>query len=98
MQYLVLAVLLTIMQASPPLPRKTADNPAQAPADVQSKSAPNQNKPLPAPAPIKTDANGPPTSNGSQQGSEDKEHTIGISKLLWLAKLERACVLDFSIT
>jgi hypothetical protein len=81
MQILALAVLLAVMQASPPVPRKTPDNSAQAPAQAESKSASGQTAPLPAPTPVKADSSGPAKSNDTEEHPEDAQHTVGISKL-----------------
>jgi hypothetical protein len=81
MKYAVIAVLFTVMQASPPIPRQTPNNAAQTTTNIQSNATPNQTKSPPAPSPLKTDADGVAQSNSGQQGSEDGEHAVGISKL-----------------
>lgn len=78
MKIIALAVLLTVMQAGPPIPRKSANNPAQAPTHVKGES---QAKTPSIPAPIKADGTEPTKSNSSKQHSEDTEHSISISKL-----------------
>jgi hypothetical protein len=81
MKIIALAVLLTVMQTSVPVPRKTADDPAQATANVKSKRAPNQAKPLPPPAPVKTEANRPAESDSHKEHPENAEHDVRITKL-----------------
>jgi hypothetical protein len=76
-----LAVLLTIMQTSPPVPRKAADNSAQTTAEVRTKSQPGQAYSAPAPTSAKADGNRPAKSNSDEQHAEDTQHTVGISKL-----------------
>jgi hypothetical protein len=81
MKYLVLSVLVVIVQASSPAPRKTTDNPVGTAANIQSKSDNNQANPTPSPAPRKTDSNGPTKGDSGEQHPEDAQHTIGISKI-----------------
>ncbi|MGD0508916.1 MAG: hypothetical protein ABSA27_14030, partial [Terriglobales bacterium] len=81
MKIIALAVLLAIVQAAPPAPRKTADNSTSTTADIQSRSAPDQAKALPAPASAKTDSSGPAKANSSEQHPDDAQHAVGISKL-----------------
>jgi hypothetical protein len=77
---IALTVLLAVTQASPPVPRKATDNPAQTVAQVKSKSASSQAEPSPATATVKTASDGP-TKTDSGQYPEDTQHTVGISKL-----------------
>src|ERR1700688_2394371 len=82
MKYLALAMLLAVVQASPPTPRKAADNPTQtATPPVKSKRATNRVETLSSPAEAKTDRNGPAKIDSSEQHPEDLQHTVGISKL-----------------
>jgi hypothetical protein len=79
MEVLALAVLFAVMQASPPVPRKTPNNPAQTTTQVKSKGTSSQAEPLPAPA--KADGSGPAKADSGLQHPEDEQHTVGISKL-----------------
>jgi len=81
MKVITLAVLLTIMQASPPIPRQTPDNSAQAAAQVKGNGTSSQAESLPAPPPAKADGNGPAKTDSSEQHSADTPQTVGISKL-----------------
>jgi hypothetical protein len=81
MKLLALAVLLAVMQATPPSPRQTANNSTGTPANVQSKSAADQKRPLPVPAAIEADANGTTKGNSGEQHPADAEHTVVISKV-----------------
>jgi len=81
MKYIALTMLLAVMQAPPPVPRKTADNSAHAPAHIKGENAPDQAHPAPAPPSIEANSNGPAKSDSDDQHPEDAEHTVGISKL-----------------
>jgi hypothetical protein len=74
-------VLLTIVQAVPPVPREAPHNSAQAATQVKGNGARGQAKSQPAHPPAETNGNGPPKSDGSEQHSKDTNHDIGISKL-----------------
>lgn len=81
MKMLILAVILAVMQAAPPIPRQTADNSAGTGANVKSESAPDQAKSLPTPVALKTNSNGTSKTDSGDKHPEDAEHTVGISKL-----------------
>jgi hypothetical protein len=81
MRILALAVLFAVMQTAPPVPRKAPDNSAQTSAPVKSKSEPDQAKPLPSPAPLKTDSDGPAKGDSNEQRPENAQHTVEVSKL-----------------
>jgi hypothetical protein len=81
MKTIALTVLLAVMQAGPPIPRKAADNPTQAAANVKQKSASSQGPSVSAPSSVKTDSYRPTKTNSSEQHSEDAGNDIGISKL-----------------
>jgi hypothetical protein len=81
MKIIALTVLLAVVQAPPPVPRKAANNSAQTATQIKSKSASDQAEPLPAPAPVKTDGNSTTKTDSDEQHPQDEEHTVGISKL-----------------
>ncbi len=81
MKIIALAVLLAVVQANLPTPRKAPDNTTQAPAQVKSKGDTSQAKPLPAQLPVETDSNRPAKGDSTEQHSENTQHTVGISKL-----------------
>jgi len=81
MKALALTMLLAVVQTAPPIPRKTADNPAQASANIQNKSAADQTKPLPSPSPVKTDSNGPSKSDSGEQHSKNDRDTVIVRQL-----------------
>ncbi len=81
MKLLALAVLLAVIQAAPPIPRKAPDNTAEASQKVKADSQDNQKQTSSSPALLKTDSNRPPERNNNQQRSDNAEHTVGISKL-----------------
>jgi hypothetical protein len=81
MKLLVLTVLLSVMQATPPVPRKTPDNPTQTTANIKTQSKPRKTPPLPSPAPTETSGNRPTEPDGSEDGQKYTEHPIVISKL-----------------
>lgn len=81
MKTIVLAMLFSVMQASPPIPREAADKAAQTTANIQSKGASNQEPSPHTPSSVKTDGNGPAKADSSEPRSEDQGHDIGISKL-----------------
>jgi hypothetical protein len=79
-KFMALAVLLSVMQASPPVPRETADNPTETATYIKSKSQSNQAPTTTAPSPVKTDSGGPSKPDGHQQGQQNEEHSVAISK------------------
>jgi hypothetical protein len=81
MEILALAVLLTIAQASPSIPRQTADNSAQAAAKIKDDKQSDKTPTHDSVTADKTIANGPSQGNGGQQNNNDAVHTLGISKL-----------------
>jgi hypothetical protein len=81
MKLLALTVLLAVMQAAPPVPRQTANNPTGAAANVQSKSTADQAQPAPSPASLKADSNGPTNADSGEQHHENAEHPVSVTKL-----------------
>jgi hypothetical protein len=81
MKYLALAILFAVTQANPTTPRKSAGNPTQITAQVQSKGAPSQAQALPSSAPAKTDSTERTKADSSEQYPKDEQHTVKISKL-----------------
>jgi hypothetical protein len=81
MKIIVLGMLLTVMQAAPPVPRKAADNSTQAPANSKTQSKPSKAPSLPSPAPTETSGNRPTKPDGSEESQKYSEHPIVISKL-----------------
>jgi hypothetical protein len=76
----IFAVIFAVMQTAVPVPRKAADNPTQVNTQSKSNSAPGQ-KGVPAPTSTKRDSNGPTANDSIQQGQNDAQHTVRISKL-----------------
>jgi hypothetical protein len=81
MKLLALTMLLTILQASPPVPRKTANNAAQARANINANSQNEQTPTRDSVTAVKTEANRPTQGNGDQKSDNNAEHTVGVSKL-----------------
>jgi hypothetical protein len=77
----MLAVLLSVVRASPPVPRKAPDNPAQAASNIKSNSAPDQAPTQAAPTPNKTAGNVPSKSDSGQQHPENDRNSIVIRQL-----------------
>jgi hypothetical protein len=77
----VLTMLLAVMQAAPPVPRKTADNPTKTSSYVKNHSGSDQ-KPSAQPRPLVQPNESPASKRDTnQQGRKDAEQTVGISKL-----------------
>ncbi len=81
MQIFVLAMLLAVTQAAPPVPRQTADNSAQTPPNVKSKSASDQAPSLPTPAPDKTGGNRPTRNDSREQHPENDGNSVVVRQL-----------------
>jgi hypothetical protein len=81
MRFIVLAVLLAVMQAAPPVPRKAPDNPAQATTNIKTQSKSRQTPSSPSPATAETSGNWPAKTDGSEESQKYTEHPIVISKL-----------------
>lgn len=81
MKISVLAVILSIIYAAPPVPRKTPDSPASASGKAQSDTK-RENTPV-ANLPAVVDGNASQADNphGNGKGGHDTEHSITISKL-----------------
>jgi len=69
------------MQASPPVPRQAPNNSAQAPIDVDSKSAPSQKPAEQTPASDKADRNRPAKNDGGEQHPENDGNSIIVRQL-----------------
>ena len=82
MNCVIIAVVLAVFQAAPPLPGNTPDGSARASSHVKSDSGP---KPQPTAQSLPTDRpNESPAAKrdtGQQQGNSNTEHSVGISKL-----------------
>ena len=74
-------MLLTIVQAPPPVPRKAADDTARARADIQKNGDYNQTNPSATPTSLKADGNGPAGGQSEEQHYDNAQHAIQISKL-----------------
>lgn len=74
MNIIILGVLLAVMQAAPPGPRKAADSPVDNHHDIQSKATPKQNpSPSPSPAPSSTPI--PPLSHAEPNQNSTSQPT-----------------------
>lgn len=78
---LLLAVLLTIVQTSPPSPKQTADNSNPTTSNVKNDKQNNETPPHDNVTAVKTPANRPSQGNRDQQTETNPEHSVGISKL-----------------
>jgi hypothetical protein len=83
MTIVVLAVLLSIMQAGPPSPREAANNAARTSQNVQKDAKNDQDHPTAAVSPTTTNPNTstPNKTDSDKQRSEDANHPIIIGKL-----------------
>jgi hypothetical protein len=79
MNVLVLAVFLTIPQASPPIPRKAADSAISVRQTVQDKTKHNQ-APIAAPPPVNSVGPGPTQGYSAPPKSVNTEQVITVSK------------------
>jgi len=80
MKIFILAVCLTIVQAAPPIPRKTANNPAGARGDTQSQ-AKEKNKPADAPLPVDQNQSQAADGNRGNQAGKNADNPVKISEL-----------------
>jgi hypothetical protein len=78
---LILAVLLTVLQTAPPVPRQTTDSSAQAGKQGQKQGGSNQPKAAPAPAPLPAGGGGPSQANGDNQRKEDGQYAVRVREL-----------------
>src|SRR5256885_1357941 len=90
MNYAVLAVLLTIMQAVPPVPRHTSDEATSGSRKVQQNSGGQKASPPPAPVepapptkPQQPSASAPSEPNGKQDIAIRELPPVSVSKDLW---------------
>jgi hypothetical protein len=81
MKLLIIAVLLSVMQSQPPVPRQTPDNPTRTAKKIKAQSKPNQAPSLPSPSTAETNSNGPTEGESSQETQKNTEHSVVISKL-----------------
>jgi hypothetical protein len=83
MKILALAVLLAVMQASPPVPGQTADSSDDASRSVQRQTQTDAKKELPAKSSPSVNSEQPPShdARGNGQGTENAEPSMSISKL-----------------
>jgi hypothetical protein len=78
---LIFAVLLAVMQTTPPVPRQTPDSTTSTSGKVQKQSKSNKTAAAQTPPIVKTDATPTTTGNDGKQGQDNKEHSISIGKL-----------------
>ena len=87
MRIAVLTVLLAVMQAAPPAPRKISGNPTKTNSDVQQQSEPKNGEAPPAPTAAKQSAGTADKESVNHNDSADgpgqknTDHDVGISKL-----------------
>ena len=81
MKMLILAVLLTVAQTAPPVPRKTADSSASASHKIQKKPSDNQTPPAPAQPSINADTTPKHDDAGQKQKTDDGRHPIVVGEM-----------------
>jgi len=79
-KFLIVAVLLTVLQTVPPVPRQAADSPASTSRKIQKKGNNNQAPPAPSQPPNNTTAAPTPNDKGQNQTADDAQHAIVIRK------------------
>jgi hypothetical protein len=81
MQYIVLAVILAVMQALPPIPRQASDSPAGASKKVQNQPKSEQTDPKHSPASVNADQTQSHDPHTGKQTGEDTPNSIKVSEL-----------------
>jgi hypothetical protein len=81
MKIFALAVLLTVVQASPPVPRKAADTPADTSQDVRQKSASEDQSARQSAAPAETKSAPDHKESTSGQSEQNAENSVTVTKL-----------------
>lgn len=81
MELLLLTVLLAVMQASPPVPRQTANGPANASKRIQKDATNNKTQAAATPAPVEPQSTNHNKEASNGQGKENTEHSIRITEL-----------------
>jgi hypothetical protein len=81
MQWFLLAVLLAVSQALPPVPGKAANDSTGTGSHVQSQSKPEKTPPAPSPPLINAKEAPKHDASGNGQGNENADHSISVSKL-----------------
>lgn len=76
----VLAVFLSVMQTTPPVPRQAANSTTGASEKIQKKGQNNQNPSTPSKPAANTITTPTPNSNSQNQTANDAEHPVVISK------------------
>ncbi|MFI5086953.1 MAG: hypothetical protein ACHP7I_01035 [Terriglobales bacterium] len=72
-------MLLTIVQAAPQVPRKAADNPAQARQQIKSESENTKQNAAQSAASVEADANRPTKSNSNAPETNNPSHDVRIT-------------------
>src|ERR1700674_1771425 len=81
MKYLILAVLLAVMQAPPPIPRQAADSAASAGQKVQKRTGNNQAPTTPSKPPVGATPTPNHDGKGNEQGTDNAQNPEIVSKL-----------------
>jgi hypothetical protein len=81
MKYVVLSILLALVQTLPPVPRQAANNSAGTSCRIQSQISPNKTPPAQSPPPVNANAAPSHDANRSEQGTDNSQHSISVSKL-----------------
>lgn len=81
MKPLLLAVLLAVMQTTPPNPRKPANNPTLGGSNVTSDSGAKQPPTSQAQSSVYPSKPGATKADGGQRAQQNAENSVGISKL-----------------
>src|ERR1700722_4545512 len=76
MKWLCLAVLLTVLQTTSPIPRQTADSSASTSKKVQKKTQQNQAPPASSAPPVNTTTAPTHENEGNQQGTKNTDNSV----------------------
>src|SRR5437016_3423966 len=81
MKYIALAMLLVIVQTSPPIPGKTPNNRTETSDNSQKQAQYNKTNPDQTPAPLQVKASLKHDDQTSNKGDDNKVQSVSISKL-----------------
>jgi hypothetical protein len=81
MNVIIFAVLLSVAQTTAPVPRQAPNNPASTSGNVQKKTKDKDTPTNPTPPPINQDQPKTPDGDAKQQGNDNAEHSVAVSKL-----------------
>lgn len=81
MKYLILAMLLAVVQASPPVPRQAPDGSASTRGNHQKQAQSKKTPPNSSPSNINENQSETANGNGREQASQNASNPVEISKL-----------------